>query len=214
MTGSFNSCPTSRPVPYLPSIPLLALSSWRDFSKSQSPRLVGQTRWTPDSFYVPFHRKRNSCPCLNLEVCDESAELPDANPLPSARFDSFAKLCQLSAPLGLFPVVREDPQPALRSSSLPRDRWCISRFISHILSLWRVHPCKSSNADTRNCSAAVPTNVSIRSRASLKFCQEQKAKSVDRWLPPQALKPRPLALDRLVVDFADPGAKQAEAATR
>ena len=39
-----------------------------------------------------------------------------------------------------------------------------------------------------------------------KFCQEQKAKSVDRWLPPRTLRPRPLALDRLVVDFADPGA--------
>ena len=24
-----------------------------------------------------------------------------------------------------------------------------------------------------------------------KFCQEQKAKSVDRWLPPRTLKPRP-----------------------
>ena len=50
------------------------------------------------------------------------------------------------------------------------------------------------------------------SLASLtQFCQEQKAKSVDRWLPPQALKPRPLALDRLVVDFADTGANGAEA---
>ncbi len=50
------------------------------------------------------------------------------------------------------------------------------------------------------------------SLASLtKFCQEQKAKSVDRWLPPRAIKPRPLALDRLVVDFADAGANGAEA---
>ena len=39
-----------------------------------------------------------------------------------------------------------------------------------------------------------------------RFCQEQKAKSVDRWLPPRTLKPRPLALDRLVVDFTDPAA--------
>ena len=38
------------------------------------------------------------------------------------------------------------------------------------------------------------------------FCQEQKAKSVDRWLPPRSLKPRPLVLDKLVVDFADAGA--------
>jgi len=43
-----------------------------------------------------------------------------------------------------------------------------------------------------------------------KYCQEQKAKSVDRWLPPRSLKPRPLALDRLVVDFADPGANGAD----
>src|SRR5271154_6198909 len=34
------------------------------------------------------------------------------------------------------------------------------------------------------------------------FCQEQKAKSVDHWLPPRSLRPRPLGLDRLVVDFA------------
>src|SRR5262245_12673273 len=39
-----------------------------------------------------------------------------------------------------------------------------------------------------------------------KFCQDQKTKSVDRWLPPRSLRPRPLALDRLVVDFADAGA--------
>ena len=39
-----------------------------------------------------------------------------------------------------------------------------------------------------------------------RFCQEQKAKSVDRWLSPRTLKPRPLALDRLVVDFSDPAA--------
>ena len=39
-----------------------------------------------------------------------------------------------------------------------------------------------------------------------RFCQDQKAKSVDRWLPPRSLRPRPLALDRLVVDFADPAA--------
>ena len=39
-----------------------------------------------------------------------------------------------------------------------------------------------------------------------RFCQGQKAKSVDRWLPPRSLRPRPLALDRLVVDFADPAA--------
>jgi hypothetical protein len=37
------------------------------------------------------------------------------------------------------------------------------------------------------------------------FCQEQKAKSVDRWLPPRSLRPRPLALDRLVIDFAGAG---------
>jgi len=38
-----------------------------------------------------------------------------------------------------------------------------------------------------------------------RFCQGQKAKSVDRWLPPRSLRPRPLALDRLVVDFAGAG---------
>ena len=38
-----------------------------------------------------------------------------------------------------------------------------------------------------------------------RFCQDQKAKSVDRWLPPRSLRPRPLALDRLVVDFAGAG---------
>ena len=43
-----------------------------------------------------------------------------------------------------------------------------------------------------------------------RFCQDQKAKSVDRWLPPRALKPRPLALDRLVLDFNDAGANGAE----
>jgi len=37
------------------------------------------------------------------------------------------------------------------------------------------------------------------------FCNEQKAKSVDRWVPPRSLRPRPLALDRLVVDLADAG---------
>ena len=47
-----------------------------------------------------------------------------------------------------------------------------------------------------------------------KFCQEQKAKSVDRWLPPRSLRPRPLALDRLVVDFADPGANARTAPIR
>ena len=45
-----------------------------------------------------------------------------------------------------------------------------------------------------------------------RFCQEQKEKSVDRWVPPRSLRPRPLALDRLVIDFADPGAKQSEEA--
>ena len=45
-----------------------------------------------------------------------------------------------------------------------------------------------------------------------RFCQEQKEKSVDRWVPPRSLRPRPLALDKLVIDFADPGAKQSEEA--
>ena len=45
-----------------------------------------------------------------------------------------------------------------------------------------------------------------------RFCQEQKEKSLDRWVPPRSLRPRPLALDRLVIDFADPGAKQSEEA--
>ncbi len=44
------------------------------------------------------------------------------------------------------------------------------------------------------------------------FCQEQKAKSVDRWLPPRSLRPRPLALDRLVVDFAGAGNDGADGA--
>lgn len=43
-----------------------------------------------------------------------------------------------------------------------------------------------------------------------RFCQEQKEKSVDRWVPPRS--PRPLALDKLVIDFADPGAMQSEEA--
>ena len=45
-----------------------------------------------------------------------------------------------------------------------------------------------------------------------RFCQEQKEKSVDRWVPPRSLRPRPLALDKLVIDFADPGTKQSEEA--
>jgi hypothetical protein len=45
-----------------------------------------------------------------------------------------------------------------------------------------------------------------------RFCQDQKEKSVDRWVPPRSLRPRPLALDKLVIDFADPGAKQSEEA--
>jgi hypothetical protein len=44
-----------------------------------------------------------------------------------------------------------------------------------------------------------------------RFCQEQKEKSVDRWVPPRSLRPRPLALDKLVIDFAS-GTKQSEEA--
>ena len=45
-----------------------------------------------------------------------------------------------------------------------------------------------------------------------RFCQEQKEKSLDRWVPPRSLRPRPLALDKLVIDFADPGTRQSEEA--
>jgi hypothetical protein len=43
-----------------------------------------------------------------------------------------------------------------------------------------------------------------------RYCQEQKEKSVDRWLPPRSLRPRPLAHDRLVVDLAGAGTDGAE----
>jgi len=43
-----------------------------------------------------------------------------------------------------------------------------------------------------------------------RFCQEQKDKSLDRWIPPRGLRPRPLALDKLVVDLAEPSGTQTD----
>ena len=52
------------------------------------------------------------------------------------------------------------------------------------------------------CFASLP--------ALTRFCQEQKDKSLDRWIPPRGLRPRPLALDKLVVDLAEPSGTQTD----
>jgi hypothetical protein len=40
----------------------------------------------------------------------------------------------------------------------------------------------------------------------LAHCQKQKEHSTDRWHPPQALKPKPLAYNHLVMDVGSDGA--------
>ena len=98
----------------------------------------------------------------------------------------------------------EETIPGSRPFRPPRDRWCISRLDTKFSSLEGLHVQVLTRA--RNELFRRGPDESFDSLASLaRYCQQQKEKSTDRWIPPRSLATK-ASTDRLALNLGDDGA--------